>query len=92
MTTITITRFRPYDTTKQVEAFFDCELDLSDGLRVTLYGLKLVRAKDGSLFVACAQTKSAKSDKYFSNYYLSSALNEQLLTLAEAKLSHSAVA
>jgi hypothetical protein len=83
MCSIAITRFVPTTDLDNVIAFFDCELDFSNSLRITLYGCKLVRNKSNELFVGLPQKKGT-NDKYYNHFFLSPALLLDLTTTAIA--------
>jgi len=87
MPTITIINLNPVDL-ENIKAFFSAELDCGDGLRITLYGLKIVKSKQGKEdFLGVPQRKDEKTDKYYSHYYGSPALSELLLSKAQDKLA-----
>ena len=82
----TITRFNPYES-ETVVAFFDAELDLGEGNRLTLHGLKVIKSKndDSDYFLGVPQREH--SGKYYDYYSLSPALKDSLLALAVDRMN-----
>ena len=69
---------------ENIKCFFSAELDSGNGMRTTLYGLKIVNGKKEP-FVGTPQRKDEDSGKYYSHYHLSPALSQELLSKAQAK-------
>ena len=82
--TTNIIRFTPYET-ETIVGFFDVELDLGDGNRITLRGLKLIKSKrqDQDYFIGVPQYQH--NDNWYSHYQLQGTILDDLTKLAITK-------